>query len=311
MANYQERRMECYEYREYGSQPYQTYSFSEKSGDGLFGSQGQTQLYKNSSGGEYGGYNQYKTAGGGEYGGYNQYKTAGGGEYGGYNQYKTSGGGEYGNYDQYQSTANRLETQGTRADTVMYGSGTMSIDPFFDLVPSSFPPGTDQKVIDCFNRIDKDRNGLLCDKELQSALSSFSQSFSMRTVHLLMYIFTSTNTRVIGPKEFVPLMSSLQSWKATFQRFDRNRNGSIDASELKEALYSLGFAVPVVIVNLLVAKFDKSGVKCSIQFDNFIECCLTIKGLTEKFKAKDCSATGTATFTYEEFLLSVLPFIIA
>jgi calcium-binding protein CML len=35
------------------------------------------------------------------------------------------------------------------------------------------------------------------------------------------------------------------------------------------------------------------------------------QGLTEKFKEKDMSYSGSATFGYEAFMLTVLPFLIA
>ncbi|CAA7019356.1 unnamed protein product [Microthlaspi erraticum] len=41
------------------------------------------------------------------------------------------------------------------------------------------------------------------------------------------------------------------------------------------------------------------------------KCCLTVKGLTEKFKENDTKYSGSATFTYETFMLTVLPFLIA
>ncbi|CAA7025885.1 unnamed protein product [Microthlaspi erraticum] len=67
-----------------------------------------------------------------------------------------------------------------------------------------------------------------------------------------------------------------------------------------------------VILDLLVSKFDKTGGKSkAIEYDNFIECCLTVKGLTEKFKEKDTGYSGSATFMYETFMLTVLPFLIA
>ncbi|KAK9733837.1 hypothetical protein RND81_04G095900 [Saponaria officinalis] len=94
-----------------------------------------------------------------------------------------------------------------------------------------------------------------------------------------------------------------------FQRFDRDRNGSIDSSELGQALNSLGFCVSPVIVNLLISKFNKSGDRYSLQYDSFIECCLTVRGPTETFNAK--AQGGKATFGYEAFLMNVLPFIIA
>ncbi|PSS01776.1 Calcium-binding protein [Actinidia chinensis var. chinensis] len=184
--------------------------------------------------------------------------------------------------------------------------------PFASLVPSAFPPGTDPNVVSCFQMADQDGSGLIDDKELQRALSSYNQSFSLRTVHLLMYLFTNTNIRKIGPKEFIAVFYSLQSWRGIFERFDRDRSSKIDSGELREALMSLGFSVSPTVLELLVSKFDKTGGKSrAIEYDNFIECCLTVKGLTEKFKEKDTAYTGSASFTYESFMLTVLPFLIA
>ncbi|XP_058209343.1 probable calcium-binding protein CML49 [Rhododendron vialii] len=189
-----------------------------------------------------------------------------------------------------------------------YGSSS----PFASLVPSAFPPGTDPSIMACFQIADRDGSGLIDDKELQGALSSYNQSFSLRTVHLLMYLFTNSNSRKIGPKEFTALYYSLQNWRSIFERFDRDRSGRIDTGELREALLSLGFGVSPVVLELLVSKFDKTGGQNrAIEYDNFIECCLTVKGLTEKFKEKDAMYSGSATFTYESFMLTVLPFLIA
>ncbi|KAG7961953.1 hypothetical protein I3843_09G040900 [Carya illinoinensis] len=191
-------------------------------------------------------------------------------------------------------------------------SGPNYSSPFGSLVPSAFPPGTDPNVVACFQIADQDGSGLIDDKELQKALSSYNQSFSLRTVHLLMHLFTNSNTRRIGPKEFTAVFYSLQSWRDIFERFDRDRSGKIDSSELREALLSLGFAVSPVVLDLLVSKFDKTGGRSkAIEYDNFIECCLTVKGLTEKFKEKDKAYSGSATFTYETFMMTVLPFLIA
>ncbi|KAJ0976135.1 hypothetical protein J5N97_018100 [Dioscorea zingiberensis] len=193
-----------------------------------------------------------------------------------------------------------------------YGGPPAYWSPFAALVPSAFPPGTDPNVVACFQMADQDRSGFIDDFELQRALSSYNQSFSLRTVRLLMYLFTSSNVRKIGPKEFNSLFYSLQNWRNIFERFDRDRSGKIDAAELREALLSLGYSVSPVVLDLLVSKFDKyGGNNRAIEYDNFIECCLTVKGLTEKFKEKDTMYTGSATFTYESFMLTVLPFLIA
>ncbi|KFK38423.1 hypothetical protein AALP_AA3G111300 [Arabis alpina] len=226
-------------------------------------------------------------------GGYGAHPPSGSSEYGGYGAPPSSGHGGYGAHPP-------TTTQGS------YGS------PFASLVPSAFPPGTDPNIVACFQAADRDGSGFIDDKELQGALSSYNQSFSLRTVHLLMYLFTNSNVRKIGPKEFTSLFFSLQSWRSIFERFDKDRSGRIDTNELRDALMSLGFSVSPVVLDLLVSKFDKSGGRNkAIEYDNFIECCLTVKGLTEKFKEKDVALSGSATFNYENFMLTVLPFLVA
>ncbi|RDX69570.1 putative calcium-binding protein CML49, partial [Mucuna pruriens] len=144
--------------------------------------------------------------------------------------------------------------------------------PFASLVPSAFPPGTDPNVVACFQLADQDGSGFIDDKEMQRALSSYNQSFSLRTVHLLMYHFTNSNVKMIGPKEFTSLFYSLQNWRSIFERFDKDRSGKIDSNELRDALLNLGYAVSPVVLDLLVSKFDKTGGKSkAIEYDNFIE----------------------------------------
>ncbi|PIA48124.1 hypothetical protein AQUCO_01400601v1 [Aquilegia coerulea] len=135
---------------------------------------------------------------------------------------------------------------------------------------------TDPKVVTCFNLADQDGNGFIDDKELQRFLSSDNQIFSLRIVHLLMYHITNTNTRVLGPMEFTSLLSTLQYWTSIFQRFDKDRSGKIDSSQLEVVLQSLGFSVSPVTLDLLVSKFDKSGgVEKVIEYDNFVGHSLT------------------------------------
>ncbi|CAN6374006.1 unnamed protein product [Urochloa humidicola] len=227
--------------------------------------------------------------------------------------YGGSGGGGYGSFAPYGAPPPPSSAPYGGAPPPAYGAGAGGYgSPFASLVPSAFPPGTDPNVVACFQAADRDGSGMIDDKELQSALSGYNQTFSLRTVHLLMYLFTNTNVRKIGPKEFTAVFYSLQNWRAIFERFDRDRSGKIDSTELRDALLSLGYSVSPTVLDLLVSKFDKTGGKSrAIEYDNFIECCLTVKGLTEKFKEKDTALSGSATFTYEAFMLTVLPFLIA
>ena len=125
------------------------------------------------------------------YGSPGGYGSSGG--YGGYGAPPSGHGGGYGAPPPPQQAG--------------YGS------PFASLVPSAFPPGTDPNIVTCFQAADRDQSGFIDDKELQGALSSYNQSFSMRTVHLLMYLFTNSNVRKIG--QFLDLGQSLDLWYLT------------------------------------------------------------------------------------------------
>uniref|UniRef100_A0A0C9RKK4 TSA: Wollemia nobilis Ref_Wollemi_Transcript_13593_1636 transcribed RNA sequence n=1 Tax=Wollemia nobilis TaxID=56998 RepID=A0A0C9RKK4_9CONI len=174
-----------------------------------------------------------------------------------------------------------------------------------------FAPGTDPEIIRCFQACDQDGSGFIDDKELQKALSTANQAFSMRTVHLLMFHFNKNSSTKIGPKEFTEMWLGLQAWRAIFERFDRDRSGKIDTMELRDALLSLGYSLSPMVLQLLLVKYDKTGQGRGIDYNNFIECSLVVKGLTDKFKEKDKNYTGSATLTYDDFMLTVLPFIVA
>ncbi|KAF5744874.1 calcium-binding protein CML48 [Tripterygium wilfordii] len=178
---------------------------------------------------------------------------------------------------------------------------------------SSFQPGTHTDVIRSFQAVDRDGSGYIEEKELQQALSSQYQRFSLRTIRLLMFLFKNPSDPLrIGPREFAALWSCLGEWRAIFQKFDKDRSGKIDMLELRDAFYSLGCVIPSSVLQVLISKYDDgSGRSIELNFDSFIECGMIIKGLTEKFKEKDTRRTGSATFTYDSFMSVVIPFLLA
>ncbi|KAL5583220.1 hypothetical protein UlMin_015662 [Ulmus minor] len=178
---------------------------------------------------------------------------------------------------------------------------------------STFPPGTHPDVIRSFETVDRDRSGYIDENELQQALSSGYQKFSLRTIRLLMFLFKNPNDPLrIGPGEFAALWSCLGQWRGIFERYDRDRSGKINSLELRDALYGLGYAVPPSVLQLLISKYDTgSAHKGELDFDTFVECGMIVKGLTEKFKEKDPRYTGSATLSYDEFMSMVIPFLVS
>ncbi|CAD6245629.1 unnamed protein product [Miscanthus lutarioriparius] len=192
-----------------------------------------------------------------------------------------------------------------------FGSGGYG----YGFVPVAFPPGTHPEVERAFRAADRDCSGAIDERELQGALSSAYHRFSISTVRLLMFLFndpsSSSASSRMGPTQFVSLWNCLGQWRGIFDRYDRDRSGKIDSRELTEALRSLGYAVPPSVIELLIANYN-NGVPSNgaLDFDNFVECGMIVKGLTEKFKEKDTRYTGSATLTYDGFLSMVIPFIV-
>ncbi|XP_014524373.1 probable calcium-binding protein CML48 isoform X2 [Vigna radiata var. radiata] len=177
----------------------------------------------------------------------------------------------------------------------------------------SFPPGTPQDVITSFQMVDRDRSGFIDEHELQQALSSGFHRFNLRTIRLLIFLFKNPQQPLaVGPKEFAALWSCLGQWRGIFERYDKDRSGKIDPLELRDALYGIGYAVPGSVLQLLLSKYgDGSGRRVELCFDNFVECGMIIKGLTDKFKEKDTRYTGSATLSYDDFMTMVLPFLVS
>ncbi|KZV52582.1 hypothetical protein F511_30970 [Dorcoceras hygrometricum] len=203
-------------------------------------------------------------------------------------------------------------------------------------VYSSFPPGTHPDVVRSFQMVDRNQNGYIEEVELQQALSWNYQKFSLRTLRLLIFLFRDrreSSYRIVsldvyilflvafefivfrgkGPKEFAELWNCLGQWRAMFERFDRDRSGKIDAMELRDALYSLGFALPPSVLQVLISRYDDGSGRRRVElnFDSFVESGMIVKGLTEKFKEKDPGYTGSAMLTYDTFMSMLIPFLVS
>ncbi|XP_010521648.1 PREDICTED: probable calcium-binding protein CML48 [Tarenaya hassleriana] len=178
---------------------------------------------------------------------------------------------------------------------------------------ATFPPGTHPDVVRSFEGGDRNRSGFLEETELRQALSfSGYGGLSARTIRLLMFIYKSPGDPLLrlGHKEYANLWTSLGQWRAIFERYDRDRSGKMDSTELKDALYHLGYMLPSSVLQLIITQYDDGrGQRVELCFDSFLECGMIVKGLTEKFKEKDPGYKGSATLSYDDFMCMVVPFI--
>jgi hypothetical protein len=172
---------------------------------------------------------------------------------------------------------------------------------------------------------------------------------------MLMTIFVSRSTsfppcrKLTGPKdvdrsgtigfnEFAGLWKYIKDWQNVFKHFDRDRSGSIDGGELREALAQFGYNLSPGLLELLQKKYGmyhplpskveyqstqwkppflgvdakanqsavRGGPPPGISFDRFVRACVVVKQLSESFGKLDTDRDGWIQINYDQFMHTVL-----
>ncbi|KAI6007751.1 hypothetical protein F5J12DRAFT_892620 [Pisolithus orientalis] len=188
-------------------------------------------------------------------------------------------------------------------------------------------PGADPALWARFNSVDTNRNGAITATELQSALANADFTpFDLDTIKLLMNFFVEALNRLIkdhdrdgmiGFEEFQRLSRYIKArtidWQNVFRHFDRDRSGTIDGSELRNALSRFGYNLSPRLLQLVQKKYatatnpDYRGIiPTGISFDRFVRACVVVKQLTETFQRLDIDNDGWIQIDYDQFMATVL-----
>ncbi|CAG8444424.1 12682_t:CDS:2 [Funneliformis mosseae] len=158
---------------------------------------------------------------------------------------------------------------------------------------------SEQQLTAFFQRIDVDNNGTLTPKELQRVLLNGDWSaFNLDTIELLFSLFDSDRTGTIHFNEFVGLWRYIEDWKRIFSAFDADNSGTIEIPELITAMKNFGFNISEQMLKKFVRKYKvshntqgrtlmSSELEHAISFDNFVQLCVTVKTMTDVFRALD------------------------
>jgi len=179
---------------------------------------------------------------------------------------------------------------------------------------SEIPQGADPQLWNWFKSVDSDRSGAISATELQQALVNGDWSpFDLDTVKLLMTIFDVDRSGTIGFEEFAGLWQYVKDWQGVFRHFDEDRSGSIEGSELSNALHQFGYNLSPPLLSLVLAKYASAVATPGFQapplgvtFDRFVRACVVIKTLTESFQKLDTDRDGWIQINYDQFMQTVL-----
>ncbi|XP_077430902.1 sorcin-like isoform X2 [Vanacampus margaritifer] len=133
----------------------------------------------------------------------------------------------------------------------------------------------------------------------QSGISGTYQPFNMDTCRLMINMLDRDMSGTMGFAEFKDLWQALNAWKNIFMSFDRDRSGTVDAQEMQQAVKSLGYNLSPNAMNMVMKRYSING---RILFDDFVSCCVRLRGLTDHFQRRDASRNGTASFQYDDFI---------
>ncbi|CAG8954224.1 hypothetical protein HYFRA_00005844 [Hymenoscyphus fraxineus] len=173
--------------------------------------------------------------------------------------------------------------------------------------PSPAPPnGADPALWPLFKAVDKDGSGQLTEKELRAALVNGDwTSFDPHTVRMMIRMFDSDRSGLIGFEEFCGLWGFLAAWRGLFDRFDADRSGNINLAEYTNALVAFGYRLSPTFVGTLFRTFDKRA-EGAISFDLFVQSCISLKRMTDVFKKYDDDRDGYITLSFEDFLTEII-----
>ncbi|KIJ66094.1 hypothetical protein HYDPIDRAFT_130278 [Hydnomerulius pinastri MD-312] len=181
--------------------------------------------------------------------------------------------------------------------------------------PLGPPHGADPQLWNWFSAVDTDRSGAITATELERALINGDWTpFDLDTVKLLMSLFDVDRSGTIGFNEFSGLWKYIKDWQNIFRHFDRDRSGSIDSGELRDALLQFGYNLSPQLLTLVQKKYDvkastttyRGGPPPGITFDRFVRACVVIKQLSEAFRRLDTDQDGWIQIDYDQFMHTVL-----
>ena len=84
-------------------------------------------------------------------------------------------------------------------------------------------------------------------------------TFSLETCRVMIAMLDADQEGELDFAEFKQLSEAIKGWQGTFQRFDRDRSGTIGIKELAEAIHSYGYRLTPKTLDIVTKRYSKHG----------------------------------------------------
>jgi len=148
-------------------------------------------------------------------------------------------------------------------------------------------------------------DGVIGAIDLQTSFKTHNLDFSIEVCVLLLKMHDEKKVGGVNIKEFLGLFKYIDNMKTTFQKSDKDGNGSLTLEEVQLLLNSLSLS-KTTLENLF-HKFDRKGNK-SIDLGSFIELCVFVGLVKNVFGSFDQNKQGYITFDIDSFF-NILTFV--
>lgn len=158
-----------------------------------------------------------------------------------------------------------------------------------------------------FSAVDSDQSGRINAQELSGALvSGQGRHFPESVCELMIGVFSKERNGSIDVYEFQDLYNYMNGCINVFKSYDRDGSGSIDETELGQAMAQMGYRFSPEFYKAIMARYDPTE-RRKITLDSFVEFSIRLQRATENFRKRDAEQRGSVSLSFDEFIDAVVP----